>query len=165
MQPKQPKYYGIIDYFESNEYYIICFNEIWFKNWHKIHFPSYYFYRADRQTGEHGGVAIAVKKEIIYSHIPSLNTWSGRYIETYMQYLEQMRLFHVYNFKWMFLFLSHSCFLMQSSLSPGPNSENFLLVTKWTIQNLLTKIPDFSNLFEVAVCVQRAVPKLRITSF
>ena len=75
--------------------------------------------------------------------------WSGRYIEKYMQYLEQMRLFHAYNFKWMFLVLSHSCFLMQSSLSPGSNSENFLLVTKWTIQNLLTKIPDFCNLFVV----------------
>lgn len=33
-------------------------------------FPRYRFYRLDRQSGEHGGVAIAVDRNIKHKHIP-----------------------------------------------------------------------------------------------
>lgn len=69
-----PKFYEIVDYFESNVYDVICLSETWLKNSHKLYFPSYKLYRVDRQVGEHGGVAIAVNKKIKHTLIPSLNT-------------------------------------------------------------------------------------------
>lgn len=71
-----PKAYEVIDFFETNTYDVICISETWLKVFHKLCFPSYRLYRVDRQTGDGGGVAIAVNKKVRHLQVPSLDTES-----------------------------------------------------------------------------------------
>lgn len=68
-QSLRPKYYEIVDYFASNHYDVICFSETWLKNIDIIYLLDYKSYRTDRQTDDHGGVAIAIHKTIPHKHI------------------------------------------------------------------------------------------------
>lgn len=71
-----PKSHEVIDFFESNVYDVICFSETWLQYFHKLYFPSYKLYRIDRQTGDGGGVAIAVNKRVKHAQMPSFGTKS-----------------------------------------------------------------------------------------
>lgn len=69
-----PKLYETVAYFELNPYDVICISETWLKNSQKLYFPSYFLYRVDRQSGEGGGILIAVNRKLKHVLLPSLNT-------------------------------------------------------------------------------------------
>lgn len=71
-----PKSHEIIDFFETNVYDVICINETWLNDSHRLFFPSYKLYRVDRQAGSGGGVAMAVNRKIKHSQLPSFGTRS-----------------------------------------------------------------------------------------
>lgn len=73
-QSLKPKLYEIIDYLIRNKIDVACFNDTWLKGLEKITIPGYIFYRVDRQSGELGGVAIAVRSLIKHKQIPPVRT-------------------------------------------------------------------------------------------
>ena len=73
-QSIKPKLYEIYNYLSYKNIDIACFSETWLKDSDKICLPSYRVYRVDRQSGDHGGVAIAIKSNIKHKHIPPIKT-------------------------------------------------------------------------------------------
>lgn len=63
-QSFRPKYYEIVDYLGTTHFDVICFSETWLIITDVIYLPSHKFYRTDRETNNHGGVAIAIHKSI-----------------------------------------------------------------------------------------------------
>lgn len=66
-----PKYDECLDYLSRHGIHIALFNETWLKTNKKLNFPNYRFYRIDRQSGDHGGVAIAINSNLKHKQIPS----------------------------------------------------------------------------------------------
>src|ERR1700744_2410129 len=65
-----PKFNETFDYLTKHKIKIALFSETWLKLNKRINFPGYRFYRLDRQSGEHGGVAIAVHCSLKHKHVP-----------------------------------------------------------------------------------------------
>lgn len=62
------------DYLFSNNIHIALFCETWLKPKHTMYNTEYFVYRNDRMEQEHGGVAIAVRRNIVHTLLPSFNT-------------------------------------------------------------------------------------------
>lgn len=64
----------VFDYFIHNHIDIGLFTETWLKPNQNLSQQEYKIYRADRTDAEHGGVAIAIRKDIKHHLLPSINT-------------------------------------------------------------------------------------------
>lgn len=64
----------VFDYFNNNHIDIGLFTETWLKPTQNLSHKDYLIYRADRVDADHGGVAIAVRKDIKHNLLPSRNT-------------------------------------------------------------------------------------------
>lgn len=64
-----PKLNETFDYLMKHKIKIALFSETWLKANKKINFPGYRFYRLDRQSDEHGGVAIAIDSSLKHKHV------------------------------------------------------------------------------------------------
>lgn len=64
----------LYNYMESNEIDIACVCETFLKQNHRIHsHPDYKLHRLDRDSGDKGGVAIMIKKELEHHVLPDLD--------------------------------------------------------------------------------------------
>lgn len=63
----------VFDYFINNHIDIGLFTETWLKPKQKLSHHKYEIYRADRTDAERGGVAIAIRKDIRHTLLPSIN--------------------------------------------------------------------------------------------
>lgn len=66
-----PKYYETLEYIRKHSIDVVLFSETWLETNKKVSFPRYRFYRVDRKSGDHGGVAIAVNASLKHRHVPS----------------------------------------------------------------------------------------------
>lgn len=73
-QSIRPKLMEICDFILENEIDIAVFTETWLNSNIKLFIPNFVIHRQDRLNGEHGGVAIAVSKQIKHRLLPSFNT-------------------------------------------------------------------------------------------
>ncbi len=64
-----PKFDETLDYLVKHKINVAHFSETWLKTIKRLYFPHYRIYRLDRQSGEHGGVAIAVDCNLKHKHI------------------------------------------------------------------------------------------------
>ena len=64
-----PKFHETLDYLLKHKISVALFSETWLRTNDKIYLPHYRFYRTDRQTGEHGGVAIAVSRNLKHKQV------------------------------------------------------------------------------------------------
>lgn len=73
-QSLKPKLNEIVDRLIHKQIDVACFSETWLNDVDRILFPGYSIYRVDRQSGDHGGVAIVVKSNIKHRQIPPVKT-------------------------------------------------------------------------------------------